>query len=69
MSDGMFASAWHRCSAWSHGGPVLSSGTLIVLELLLVAGLVIGFGARELLSLRRYRKRQRAEEAAKAKEP
>jgi hypothetical protein len=47
----------------------LSSGTLIFLELALVAGLVLGFGARELLSLRRYREQQRAAEAAKTKNP
>lgn len=33
----------------------MSDGTLILLELLLVFGLVIGFGVRELLILRRYR--------------
>jgi hypothetical protein len=47
----------------------LSSGTLIFLELALVAGLVIGFGVRELLSLRRYRERARAAEAAREKDP
>lgn len=47
----------------------MSSGTLIFLELALVAGLVIGFGARELLSLRRYRERQRAADTSKDKDP
>lgn len=35
----------------------MSGSTLVVLELLLVFGLVIGFGIRELLILRRYRRR------------
>lgn len=35
----------------------MSGDTLILLELLLVFGLVIGFGVRELLILRRYRRR------------
>lgn len=45
----------------------MSSGVLIFLELTLVAGLVIAFGIRELLSLRRYRERQRI--AAENKPP
>ena len=35
----------------------MSNGTLILLELLLVFGLVLGFGIRELVILRRYRRR------------
>jgi len=35
----------------------VSSGWLVALEILLVLGVVLGFGVRELLSLRRYRRR------------
>lgn len=37
----------------------MSSGVLILLEFTLIIGLVLAFGIRELLSLRRYRERQR----------
>lgn len=40
----------------------MSSGLLVALELLLVAGLALGWGAYELISLRRDRRRRRDED-------
>lgn len=40
----------------------MSSGLLVALELLLVAGLVLGWGAYELISLRRDRQHRRDED-------
>jgi len=47
----------------------MSGGTLILLEILLVLGLVFGFGIWQLVSLKREREKDAREAADKEKDP